>query len=166
MMHGAAWAVREYGTKRGTGTCKGKGLIVKKAMSMLFVSVLALGLLSGCATSGPADEELIGDVVKGWTSAALAQDVDAMLKFYSDDFQNYEFGGKDGLGEFLTDAKDMGYLEDCEIDAENAKTTIDGDGAEVYPVEMSAAFGSATIEFALKKEASGWLITAMEVEQY
>ncbi|NIA14268.1 MAG: hypothetical protein GWP08_09310 [Nitrospiraceae bacterium] len=135
-------------------------------MSVMFVSVLALGLLSGCATSGPSDEELVGDVVKGWTAAALAQDVDAMLKFYSDDFQNYEFGGKDGLGEFLTDAKDMGYLEDCEIDTEGAKIEIDGDTAEVYPVEMTAAFGSATLEFALKKEASGWMITAMDVEQY
>ena len=115
---------------------------------------------------GPSDEELVAKVLADWKAAALAQDIDAMLVSYSESFENYEFGDKAGLKSFLQDAADMGYLEDAEIDIEGTKTTIEGDEATVYPVEMEAAFGSATIELVLKKEGDAWLITAMDVEQY
>jgi len=141
---------------------------VKKAMMMTLATLFAATLMAGCAGmgGGPSDDELIAKVIGDWKAAGLAQDIDAMLVLYSESFENYEFGDKAGFKSFMDDAKDMGYLEDAEIDLEGAKTTIEGDEANVYPVEMEAAFGSATIELVLKKEGDAWLITAMDVEQY
>lgn len=141
---------------------------MKKAMTLTFATLLAVTLIGGCASmgGGPSDEELVAKVLADWKAAALAQDIDAMLVSYSEDFENYEFGDKAGLKSFLQDAADMGYLEDAAIDIEGTKTTIEGDEATLYPVEMEAAFGSATIELVLKKEGDAWLITQMDVEQY
>ena len=48
---------------------------------------------------------------------------------------------------------------------ENAKTKIDGATATVYPVELTASFGTATIEFNFAKEADGqWRVVGVDVQ--
>jgi len=127
-------------------------------------------VMAGCAgtAKGPTDEELIAQAVEGWKAAGIAQDVDKLMSFYSEKFTNYEWGDKAGAKKFVQDAKDMGYLKDAQLDSSGAKTEIDKKKGEakVYPIEMKAAFGSATIELIFKKEGAQWMITGMDVQQY
>jgi hypothetical protein len=45
------------------------------------------------------------------------------------------------------------------------ETKIENGEATAYPVQIKAAFGAATIEFVLKKEAGKWLIVGMTAEE-
>jgi ketosteroid isomerase-like protein len=108
---------------------------------------------------------LINKVVADWKAAAAAKDLDKVMVLYSDAFSHFEYGDKAGVKSFIKDAIDMGYLENVAIDSAKAKVTIEKDKANVYPIDMKAAFGSATIKLDLKKEAAGWKITGMDVEQ-
>jgi len=60
----------------------------------------------------------------------------------------------------------MGYLDDAESSLEETEVKIEEGVATVYPVELTAAFGSSTIELTLKKENGKWMVTGMEVEEY
>jgi hypothetical protein len=147
---------------------KGKGETVKKLTLVTLTGVLAMALVCGCGTSakGPTDQELINKVVADWKAAGIAKDLDKMLGLYSESFQHYEWGDKAGLKNFLKDAISMGYLDNAELATDKAKITIEKGQAKVAPIEMKAAFGSATIELVLKKEGKTWMIVGMEVEQH
>lgn len=143
-----------------------KECIVKK-YSVIAMAILATVSIMGCAGMGGAnDQELIQGVMDQWKAGMLAEDVDATLPLVADDFEHYEWGDKAGMAEFLQEAADMGYLEDGEVSFDDTEITIEGDVATVYPVDYSASFGSATIEFTLTKRDGGWIITGMDVEQY
>ncbi len=140
-------------------------------MKTLVISMLAVGLVAGlvcgCQTAakGPSDQELINKVVADWKAAATAKDLDKVMALYSEAFSHFEYGDKAGMKSFIKDAIDMGYMENAEINTANTKVTIEKDKANAYPIEMKAAFGSATIKLDLKKEASGWKITGSDIEQ-
>ena len=145
-------------------------------IGMLAVSVV-LVLAAGCASTGgggggtakakgPTDTELINKAVADWKTAGIAKNVDGLLACYSDGFQNYEYGDKAGLQQFLKDALSMGYLEDAEIDMSKAKLTLLKGEATFAPIDIKAAFGDAGITLTLKKEAMGWKITSMDVEMH
>ena len=138
----------------------------KTALTYLGIVVLVAALSSGCATGGKgaSDDEIIAANTAACIAATEAQDVDGLLKYYSEDFSHYEFGDKAGLCAFLKDAKDMGYLEDIEIDLDSSETVIDGDEATVGPIYLSGSFGSTTLEFTLTKEAGDWKISGMDIE--
>ncbi len=140
---------------------------MKKALVSLMVVGLVAVAMCGCATApkGPSDTELINKLVADWKAAAAAKDVDKVMALYSENFKHYEYKDKAGVKAFIKDAIDMGYLDNCEISTDKAKVTIEKDTAKVYPIGMSASFGSAQIELDLTKEAKGWMITSMEVEQ-
>jgi len=135
------------------------------------ISLVALGMLAalvcGCSTGakGPSDLELINKVVADWKVAAMAKDLDKVMVLYSDKFSHFEYGDKAGVKSFIKDAIDMGYLDNVAIDASKAKVTIEKGKANVYPIDLKAAFGSASIKLDLTKEAAGWKITGMDVEQ-
>jgi ketosteroid isomerase-like protein len=137
-----------------------------KKLSVMLVAVVSVVLVAGCQTSGPSDEELILDLLQSWKTAGEAQDIDALLVLYAEDFQNSEYGDKEGLKGFLKDSKDMGYLSNAEMNVADAKITVEGEKATVYPIEMSASFGTATITLELKKAEGKWMIVGMEVDAY
>ncbi|HOZ48700.1 MAG TPA: nuclear transport factor 2 family protein [Candidatus Hydrogenedentes bacterium] len=130
------------------------------------VCVLAAVVLCGCAmfAGGPSDEELITAKLDAWKAGFVAKDIDAILAVYSDKFTHYEVSDKDGLREFLEGAVDMGYLEDIEVNAEEAEITIDGESAVVYPIDLSSAAGSVTIELTFTKEGDDWMVSTMDIE--
>jgi ketosteroid isomerase-like protein len=142
-------------------------------MKTLVISLLAVGLVAGlvcgCQTTakakGPSDQELINKVVADWKAAATAKDLDKVMALYSEAFKHFEYGDKAGMKSFIKDAIDMGYMENAEVNTANMKITIEKDKANAYPIELKAAFGSATIKMALTKEAAGWKITGMDIEQ-
>ena len=135
----------------------------------VLVGAVAAALVCGCASmgKGPSDEELVMDVINAWAATLPEQDMEKAMTYYSEDFEHYEYGDKEGLEDFLEDAAAMGYLDDAETNLDEVEIEIEENTATVYPIELTAAFGSGTIELTLTKEASGkWMITGMEVEAY
>ena len=137
----------------------------RTTIAISIAALVGAALLGGCATSGKGmtDEELIGKLTEECIAAALAQDIDKLVTYYSDDFSHYEFGDKAGLKEFLAGAKDMGYLDGLEVSMEQAETTIEGDTATIFPVIIEGPFGSTEIEFTSKREGDTWKIVGMDI---
>ena len=137
----------------------------RTTIAISIAALVAAAVLGGCATSGKGmtDEELVAKLTEESIAAILAQDLDKLLTYYSDDFSHYEFGDKAGLKEFLEGAKDMGYLDDIEVSMEQATTTIEGDTATIYPVIIDGPFGSTEIEFTSKKEGDTWKVIGMDI---
>jgi len=137
----------------------------KSALLRVCVWIVALALVSGCAGigKGPSDEELIRTLLEKWKTAAEALDIEAQMALCSESLES-TWGDRKATKEFLLDAKDKGYLEDMKVFIDEAETTVDGDVATVYPLEVASAMGGATLELTLAKEAGGWIITGMESE--
>jgi len=130
----------------------------------LVTSCLVLMLVAACATSRPklTDKELIDALTQEYLAALQAQDIDKMMAAYSDDFEGENGESKDDIREFLSGAKDQGYLEDIEANMDPCEIKIEGGKATVGPVEYSSALGSLTFEFTMKKDPDGmWRIAEM-----
>lgn len=129
--------------------------------------VLCVGavLFVGCATmgSGPSDEELLSRLTDECLAAGQAQDIDKMMTYFSEYFDHYEFGDKEGMRQYMQGVKDMGYLDGVQISAADAKITVQGDSANIYPIDMDGNFGSAVIEIDAKKEKDGWKVVSMDI---
>ena len=137
-------------------------------VSRSIVCVVLMGslvLVTGCLTTGkgPSDEELIAAMLTEWKTAFHGQDLDGMMVVYSEDYLGSRGEDKEQLREFLVGAMDQGYLENAEINLEDADTTIEGDTATVAPVTLSGELGSIDLLIDLKKEAdNAWRIVSGE----
>lgn len=139
----------------------------KSAILGLCAAVIAAVLAGGCATGGkgPSNEELISAALNNWKTGMETKDLEKIKVTLSNDFNHYEWGNKDSMVSFLDTTFGQGDLDGAKVNLDTAKTTIEGDTATAYPVELSAAFGSATIEFSLKKESDGqWRVVGISVE--
>jgi len=134
--------------------------------------VMALAI-AGCATGGggapaakgPSPEEGIKASLEGWKTGMESKDIAKLGASMSDKFSHSEWGNKQQMLDFLKSQFDQGTLDGAKIDASKAKLTVTGATATVYPVEMVASFGTATIEFKMEKEADGvWRATGINVE--
>ncbi len=149
---------------------------MRKTVQFAMCAVLAMGLaLSGCATGGGSavesakkgvsDAEGIAKTLETWKAGMETKDVAKLGEAMSDKFNHYEWGNKQGMLDFLKTQFEQGTLEGAKINAAAAKTSIENGIAKVYPVELTAPFGTATIEFTLEKEADGiWRATGITVE--
>lgn len=130
----------------------------------LIIAGLALCLVSGCTTTkGPSDEEVIAKLTQECVAAAQAKDIDKLMTYFSDKFENAQYGDKEGLKDFLMMAKDSGYLDDVEIDLADAKTVVEGDTATVEPVSIQGSFGQAVLTFSSAREGGTWKIVGMDI---
>ncbi len=133
--------------------------------------------LAGCATGGisssasPAakkgmsDDDGIKAALENWKAGMESKDIAKLGAGISDKFNHYEWGNKQQMLDFLKSQFDQGTLDGAKINAANAKTKIENGVATVYPVELVASFGTATIEFKLAKETDGvWRATGINVE--
>lgn len=139
----------------------------KTAILSIAMSVMTGLVLAGCAGlgGGPSAEDQILGALKDFKTGMETKNVDVLMKSISDDFSHYEFGDKDTLRIFIEDTMAQGDLDAAEVDVEEAEIAVDGDTAVVYPVDLVAVFGSATMEFEFKKEDDGaWRVVGMEVE--
>lgn len=125
-----------------------------------------LMLMTACATSPPVptDAELIDALTEEFIAAVKAQDIDKMVTFVSEDFSDDEVGDKEDLRSFLEYAKEMGLLNDLEIDLTEKVTTITGDKASGGPVFLTGSVGSITLALEGAKEKDGWKITNMDLQ--
>ena len=112
----------------------------------------------------PTDEQLLGDLLEQWKTAAIAQDIDALMALFSENYEGSQ-GDKYDTKLFLLEGKDMGYLDDMEVVLDSTEITIEGATATAYPLELTTAMSKFTIKLTLTKESSGWLITSMDVEE-
>ncbi|MBM3289002.1 MAG: hypothetical protein FJY92_02505, partial [Candidatus Hydrogenedentes bacterium] len=138
-------------------------------LSMCMALVMAVALV-GCASDGGATKAAApaaaakgaGDAAAGiakaldaWKSGMETKDIAKLGSGISDKFNHYEWGNKQQMLDFLKSQFEQGTLDGAKVNAANAKTTIENGIATVYPVEMTASFGTATIEFKLQQEADG-----------
>jgi len=133
----------------------------RSRVALVLAATMVVALVCGCATmgKGPSDEELIMETLNGYTAGLVSQDIDKLMAAYSEDFEGENGATKEDLRELLSGAIDQGYLEDVEADLEECEIKIEGGKAAVGPVGYSAAMGSITVEYTMKKDPDGvWRI--------
>lgn len=116
------------------------------------------------AAAAPAADpsEACKAVIGIFAAAAAKEDLDGMISVFSDSFEHYQYGDKEGVKEFLQQSADMGYLEGIEFSMDDAEFELDGDTMSVYPVDVEGSFGSITFEYILKKEGDAWKIVEFD----
>ena len=135
---------------------------MKKSVIMkLGVVVLAAALIGGCQM-GATDEALINTTIGTWKEALIAQDLDKLMETYSEDYESMEGGDKEATREFMEEVFDQGWVDNAEVDLEEAETTIEENEAEVSGVELILEQGTITLDFTLQKEKGAWLIVGVE----
>jgi len=122
----------------------------------------------GCATGagGPSPEEQVQQALAGWTAAAEAKDLDKLMTLVSEDFTSSEWADKETYRYFVQDAVEMGYLDNADVNTENTKITVEDGKAVAYPVDMTADFGSASLELTWTEQGGKWLITDVSMETW
>lgn len=125
-----------------------------------------LMLMTACVTLDPAptDAELIDTLTEEFIAAVEAKDIDKMMTFVSENFSDDEVGDKEDLRSFLENAKEMGLLDDLEIDQTKKAITITGDKASGGPALLKGWFGPASLSLEGVKEKDGWKITNMDFQ--
>lgn len=132
--------------------------LTAEQQAALYLLLTQVGGGDAGSAGGGSPEEQAKAAILGFVEAGSEGDYDKMLAAFSDDFEHYEYGDKEGVGEFLSQAADMGYLEGIEVVMDDAEFDVDGDTLSVYPVEFNGAFGSITFEYIFANEDGSWKI--------
>lgn len=145
-----------------------KSLIPKLGAGVLIAVLLCLGitiLTKMRCQMGPSDEKLISTTMANWKAALIAQDLDKIMEAYSENYESAEGNDKEATREFMERIIDKRYLDDIEVDLENAKTTIEGDKAQFSAVIITGRREPRTTEFTLQKENGTWRIISSKRER-
>lgn len=110
--------------------------------------------------ASPSDRAM--EAAKAWGAALAEQDLDKVMAIFSDDFEHYEYGDKQGISDFIGQAMDMGYLEDLEVDLDDAEAEVDGNEVIIYPIDLLGAFGSVTFELVFKEKDGEMKIVGLD----
>jgi len=136
---------------------------VKKVSIFVTAALLGALVLAGCATSGGGKpEDAVAKQANAFAAGIKGEDIDGVMKLFSENFKHYEWSNKAGAKEFLANAKDMGYLKKLESDLAKMKVTVDGQKAKAYPIVFSGSFGQVTVELDMAKEGAGWMIVGLD----
>ncbi len=141
---------------------------MKKSIILnLGLAVFVSAFLCGCQTIGvgPSDEELISSTMTEWKAAMAGKDIDKLMATFSDDYVSTRGSGKDAMREFMTRAFDEGFMDNVEVNVENAQITIEGDKATFGPVEFISDRGTFALEYSLQKENGAWLFVGSKRQQ-
>ena len=143
---------------------------MRKRTGLVMMTALALGLAMGCASlKGPSDLEQIQNTLAAWESASKAKDVDQVMATISEDFshEGYDYDAEDkaAMRQFVEAAIAQGNYDGLEIAYKVEDIEIEGDTAEVGPIEWTCTPGTAYIELTLKQEKGGWLIVDASVQE-
>lgn len=135
---------------------------MKKLTILMSAAVVMALVIVGCQT-GASPEEAVASQLEAFKQAMLDEDIDAIMVTYSEDFEHYEWGDKEGARDFMQQAIDMGYTEGMEVLIDDAEIVMQDDGtAQVYPVDLSGAFGTVTLELTFAEKDGEWLITGLD----
>jgi len=132
----------------------------KSVILNLSLAVLAAVLVCGCQTLGvgPSDEELVNTTMAEWKAAMAAKDMDKLMATFSENYVSTRGTGKDSMREFMTRAFNEGFMDNVEVNVEDAQIMIEGDKATFGPVEFISDRGTFALEYKLQKEEDAWLI--------
>lgn len=122
---------------------------MKKTTCLKLTAVLLICLFFCGCQGGQTDQQLVKTTINNWKQAIIAQDVDAIMANYSEDFSSREAEGKEGMREFWQEAIEEGMLENIDINLETARLTITDDTAEF---SIFGDEGEIEMDFTLKKE--------------
>ena len=138
----------------------------RQTMTTVCAVALTLMLAAGCATGpkGPSDEELVKLQAQAFLQGLLDGDIDAAVAALSEDFFHPEVGDKEAFTAIGGEAIAAGYFEGGEMDLQDAEALIEGTKADVYPCVLSSSQGSLTFGMTMAKEATGWMITELDIE--
>ena len=131
-----------------------------------WIALIALALLTvacasgGGAPQGPPPEEVIAEMVNNAMSMLASGDVENLMAMYADDFASDQGMDKNGMTQFLTGAKDQGFLEGMTTNTDAMTITVDGETATVTGVSVEGAFGALTLGFGLAQRDGAWIITS------
>ncbi|MHC4624965.1 MAG: hypothetical protein ACYS4W_13800, partial [Planctomycetota bacterium] len=122
-------------------------------MRKLLVVVIGIVVLCGCA-SAPLDTSIEDEVLatmQDYVAAMQAEDVDALLAFYSEDWRDYHGTTKDSLQERYQRVDDKGKDKDNGKEEDKggdggggwdlsaAEVIVDGDIVTVKPVTFASS---------------------------
>ena len=136
----------------------------KGTLATLLTLSLVVVMVVGCATmGGNKDQKAIDKTLADWKAAIEKQDIDGMMKAYSDSFKGERGAGKAEMKDFLTNAKSQGYLDGAKAEMGKAEIKIEKDTATVGPVDLSSNAGAFTVQLSLKRDPDKvWRIVASE----
>lgn len=114
----------------------------------------------------PKDNDARGEVLatmRGHSKAMTAGDVDTLLGFYSEDWQNSQGVGKGSLNDSFFGINNKIGSRGTQIDLSAAEAVFDGDRVTFTPVTHLSSGGSIIYSHTLKKEADGvWRLVFTE----
>jgi hypothetical protein len=99
-----------------------------------------------------------------WSAALIAHDMDKLMETYSESYTNTQGGDKASVREFISGVIDQGYLDNVKVNLEDAEIEIEGEKADVGPVDVISDSGTYVLDYELKKEKKAWLIVFSEMQ--
>ncbi|HOK10618.1 MAG TPA: hypothetical protein PLT82_13220 [Candidatus Hydrogenedens sp.] len=138
--------------------------------------MVAMLSVLGCAGmgKGPSDEELIRSTIDKVKTALESKNLDLLMTTFADDFEHPEVGGKEEARQMLQLGLESGYADEGKVDLSNMEIKIAEDGtATAYPIDLSSAAGSVSVELVLKKyettndkgkKVPAWLVKTINVD--
>jgi hypothetical protein len=130
----------------------------KSVILNLSLAVLVAILVCGCQTAGPSDEQLVSTTMADWKASLIAEDLDKLMTVYSMNYVSTRGTSKDSIREVMTKAFESNFMDNVQINIENAEVMIEGDKAVFGPVEFIYDRNTLTREYKLRKEEEAWLI--------
>lgn len=111
------------------------------------------------------DEDCIKQALTVFGEAMQTRDLNKLGLCVAEDFYSYDWGNKEGTLLFVKENFVMGHLDGARVDAARAGFDKTDDAIVVYPVVLSAAFGTVSQEFVFKKQDDGaWRMSRIMVE--
>ncbi len=144
--------------------------------TLVALSMVAMLSVLGCAGmgKGPSDEELIRSTIDKVKTALESKNLDLLMTTFADDFEHPEVGGKEEARQMLQLGLESGYADEGKVDLSNMEIKIAEDGtATAYPIDLSSAAGSVSVELVLKKyettndkgkKVPAWLVKTINVD--
>ena len=141
-------------------------------MRKLLTVVMGIVVLCGCASAhegASVDAEVLA-TMRDYVAALMAGDGDAILAFYSEDWEDHHGSTKDSLRDRYQSTadkdkgKDKGKGSEGGWDLSAAEVIVDGDMVTIKPVTFASSKGSYSNAHKLKKEADGvWRLIYTEM---
>ncbi len=137
-----------------------------KTVRRFGATALIIAMIAGCMTGGPghsvAPEDTIARQLDNWRVAMANKDIDAIMAFFSDNFEHDGLRDKSGARMFIAEAIELGYLDGLNITLDDARIKADGDVGSVYPVVLTGSFGSLSMELIVGRFNGAWLLTGLD----
>jgi ketosteroid isomerase-like protein len=136
----------------------------KSGYAVIAVSVVFMGLMYGCAMlgGGISPEESISQALAVIKEGTLAKDIAKVMTVYSEDYMGADGENKAATTDTLQGYVDQGYMDDIEVNIEDAVITVEGETATATPVGYTTNMGLMSFGYDFKKDPDGqWRVSSV-----